>query len=103
MPKKKRLGSDPLSWVQDTRTVGDESNQSKHSLQSIPNNSIRQKKTTQEGLKEGWMRATFIVRENHLEKVKALAYWDRKQLKEVIDEALTSYLKGKKTKPIKKR
>ena len=102
MPNKKRLGSDPLSWVQDTRSDGDKSDKSKHGLQSIPSNSDKQKKTTQEGLKEGWTRATFIVRQSHLEKVKAVAYWDRKQLKEVIDEALTSYLKGKKIKPIKR-
>ena len=102
MSKKKSLGSDPLSWVKDTRPDGGESKQGKHSLQSIPSNSDKQKKTTQEGLKEGWIRATFIVRQSHLEKVKSVAYWDRKQLKEVIDEALTAYLKGKKVKPIKR-
>jgi len=32
---------------------------------------------------------------NHLEKLKALAYWERKTIKEVVDEALGSYLKGK--------
>jgi hypothetical protein len=30
-----------------------------------------------------------------LEELKALAYWERKTIKEVIDEALGSYLKGK--------
>ena len=53
-------------------------------------------KTTQKGLKNGWTRATFILRKNYLEKIKVSAYWERKKIKEVIDEALRLYLKGKK-------
>jgi uncharacterized protein YnzC (UPF0291/DUF896 family) len=56
--------------------------------------------TSQKGLKDGWTRDTFILRREYLEKIKALAYWERISIKEVIDEALGSYLKGKKTKPI---
>ena len=56
-------------------------------------------KSSDRGLKEGWTRATFILKSDYLEKIKALAYWDRKQVKEVIDEALGLYLKGKKIKP----
>ena len=57
-----------------------------------------QTKSSQEGLKDGWTRATFILREDHLGKIKALAYWKRKNIKEVIDEILEEYLKGKKIK-----
>jgi hypothetical protein len=56
-------------------------------------------KTSQEGLKDGWTRATFILRKDHLEKIKAFAYWKRKNIKEVIDEALQTFLKGKRIKP----
>jgi len=52
-------------------------------------------KTTQQGLQDGWTRATFILRKRHLEELKTLAYWERKTIKEVIDEALDSYLKRK--------
>jgi len=52
-------------------------------------------KTTQQGLQDGWTRATFILRRCHLEELKALAYWERRTIKEVIDEALDSYLKRK--------
>ncbi len=52
-------------------------------------------RSTQQGLQDGWTRATFILRRHHLEKLKALAYWERRTIKEVIDEALGSYLKGK--------
>ena len=58
--------------------------------------------TSEKGLQEGWTRNTFILRRDYLEKIKALAYWERKKVKEVVDEALGSYLKGKKIRPIKK-
>ncbi len=56
-------------------------------------------KTSQKGLKKGWTRATFILRSDYLMKIKALAYWERKKVKEVVDQALEFYLKGKRIKP----
>ncbi len=41
-------------------------------------------KSSQEGTKENETRATFIVGEELLDKLKAIAYWDRKLIKEVI-------------------
>jgi hypothetical protein len=45
-------------------------------------------KSSQEGTKENETRATFIVNEDLLEKLKAIAYWDRVLIKEVINTAL---------------
>jgi hypothetical protein len=42
--------------------------------------------------------ATFVLRKNYLSKLKAVSYWDRKKIKDVIDEALGNYLKGKRIK-----
>jgi hypothetical protein len=44
------------------------------------------------GLKSDETRATFIVREDLLEKLKAVAYWERLNIKEVINEALDRYV-----------
>jgi hypothetical protein len=55
----------------------------------------------EKGLQDGWTRATFILRKEYLKKLKAVSYWDRKKMKEVIDEALGSYLRGKRSKPIR--
>lgn len=52
--------------------------------------------TLQKGLKDGWTRATFILRKDYLEKLKSISYWQRRKLKEVIDEALGSYLEGRR-------
>jgi hypothetical protein len=49
-------------------------------------------KSSQEGTKENETRATFIVKESLLEKVKAVAYWDRILMKDVINTALEEYL-----------
>ena len=54
----------------------------------------------EKGLQEGWTRATFVLKKDYLEKLKAVSYWDRKKMKEVIDEALGAYLKGKRVKPV---
>jgi len=59
-------------------------------------------KSSQAGLQHGWTRATFIVQTELLEKVKALAYWERRSIKEVIDEALEFYLKDKDIVPIER-
>ena len=45
-------------------------------------------KSSQEGTKENETRATFIVKEDLLEKLKAIAYWDRVLIKDVINRAL---------------
>ena len=55
----------------------------------------------EKGLQHGWTRATFVLRKDYLSKLKAVSYWDRKKIKEVIDEALGDYLRGKKVKPMK--
>ncbi len=53
--------------------------------------------TSSKGLPEGWTRATFIVRQDLVNKVKRAAYWDRRQIKDLVTEALDSYLIDKKT------
>lgn len=55
-------------------------------------------KSSQDGLQDGWTRATFILRKDYLERIKASAYWKRKSIKEVMDEAMEAYLKGKRIK-----
>jgi hypothetical protein len=35
------------------------------------------------------------LRKEYLEKIKALAYWKRKTIKDVVDEALGAYLRSK--------
>ncbi len=62
-----------------------------------------QTKTSYDGLREGWTRATFILREDYLEKIKSLAYWKRRNIKEVMDEVLEKYLKGRKIKSRRKK
>jgi hypothetical protein len=66
--------------------------QSKQGLQRIPG-----KPTPQAGLPDGWTRATFIVREANLEQLKALAYYHRRPLKDILEEALAKYLKREKS------
>jgi len=45
-------------------------------------------KSSQQDTKENETRATFIVNEELLEKLKAIAYWDRALIKDVVNTAL---------------
>lgn len=54
----------------------------------------------EKGLQDGWTRATFVLRKDYLSELKAVSYRERKKMKEVIDEALGFYLKGKRIKPL---
>ena len=65
-------------------------------------------KSSQEGIRDGYTRATFIVNEALLDKFKAIAYWDRALIKNMINTALEDYVtRYEKTngsiKPIPKR
>lgn len=51
-------------------------------------------KTSQSGLREGLTRATFILREDTLTRLKDRAYDDRKKLKDIVTEALDYYLEN---------
>lgn len=56
--------------------------------------------STNEGLPAGWTRCTFIVRTEHLEKIKALSFWSKTPMKAIFDKALDAFLAPKKIKPI---
>lgn len=101
--KKPRMGKDPLAWIQSSQEAETQADsklelQSKSSLQSNQSKQekpsaepLKIKKTTQAGLMDGWTRATFIVQEDQLETLKALAYFQRRNIKEVMAEALSSF------------
>lgn len=64
-------------------------------------------KSTQEGTKEGESRATFILKDELVDKAKAIAYWERIMIKDVInlalEEAIAKYeKKNGSIKPIPK-
>jgi len=50
------------------------------------------KSQSQKGTKEGETRATIIINEEMLDKIKALAYWDRTTIKEIITTAIEESL-----------
>jgi hypothetical protein len=49
--------------------------------------------SVQKGLKPGETRATFILKEEALEKIKAIAYWDRQNIKDIVQIAIEAYIK----------
>jgi len=108
MTKKPRLGHDPfkeepLSFIRDTRKEGPGKTRNTGDIGNTENTRIKARPAKHRGRPNGsgakgpdkWKRATFIVRRDHLEKIKALAYWERVTATELLDRALETYLKGK--------
>jgi hypothetical protein len=50
-----------------------------------------------------WIRTTVMIREANHSKIKSITYWEKKGIKEVVDEALKLYLKGIRVKPLPKK
>jgi CheY-like chemotaxis protein len=51
--------------------------------------------TSGTGQTEDWTRTTFIIRKENLERIRALAYWERRQLKDTLDRILNLHFKDK--------
>ncbi len=50
-----------------------------------------------EGLKDGMTRATFLVKEDVLKKIKDIAHLENRFIKDVINEALSDMIKKQET------
>lgn len=94
---KKRLGTIPkgLEWI---------SQQSEHTTKSMP--AFKQQSMPEEtpwaqrGLAQDLTRATFIIKQEHLEKIKAYAYWERLQIKDVLEQMCDQFFDSKKVRSI---
>ena len=82
-----RIKNNPLNWI-------DKEPEEEKQKPIRPQQNVRREYSSQEGLKENWTRATFIVREDILEKFKDYAYTERLTHKELIN-ILEDYLKDK--------
>jgi hypothetical protein len=91
-------GLEPSKPIQDIRTRDSELSP-KPVAASIRRQSINSGDTARAGLQPGWIRGTFILKEENLRKLKSLAHWERKGIKDILDEALTIFLKDKKIGP----
>jgi hypothetical protein len=65
--------------------------------------SVDRKAKGPQKMQEKWIRTTVMIREMNHGKIKAITYWEKKGIKEVVDEALKLYLKGRKVKPLPKK
>lgn len=100
---KKRLGAIPkgLQWISDqpeqniVLPVQQTQPEKKEETLEVP--------AAKRGLQEELIRATFILQQSYLEKIKAYAYWERLQIKEVFDLMCQDFFKNKKVRSIPKR
>ena len=112
MSNKDRLGKNPLfrdalspapatapvAVVEENVKVDSKPDlQSKQSLPSKPDKPS--KPSSKAGLQEGWTRGAFIMREKTLETIRDYAYWERRDIKDVVEEVFSSFFKGRDVQP----
>ena len=89
-------------------TPMNDSNQSHPLAQDAIVNAIKKAKANQKpstsklGVSPGWRKATFIVREEHFQKMKDLAHWERIPVKDLLDQLLERFLANRKIEPTPK-
>lgn len=59
--------------------------------------------TSKLNLPPGWTRITVTMREEHLRKLKDLAWWGRGTQKDVLEEILDKFFSTRKIPPIPKK
>ena len=52
------------------------------------------KKKTEE-IDSGWTRTTIVIREEHLEKLKILSWWEKTSVKDLFDDMIKKYLSSR--------
>jgi hypothetical protein len=57
---------------------------------------------TPEENEEKIQRTTLMLNRQTYKTIKAIAYWERKQIKDIIEEAITTYLNSKDAKELEK-
>ena len=68
----------------------------KKNLPDSTNPSANHVPSTKVRLESGWTRATFIIREEHLEKIKTLAFMGKIPIKDLVDRVFKSFFSSKK-------
>ena len=69
-----------------------------------PTHSNQEKEAKKEKFspRSGYKRKTFIIREDLIEMILALAYYDRKKITEKVEEALETYINSEEKEKLKK-
>ena len=63
-------------------------------MQDKPTPKRRPLNSSQEGLKGTETRATFILKEEYIEVIKAKAYWERINIKDIVNDIFEAYVNG---------
>jgi hypothetical protein len=89
MNRKEKLAAGIDALINGTTTTG----QPRRSKAGRKRTNYRRAETTSElGTKEGETRFSGIISKELLEKIKAIAYWERTSIKDILQEGLEAYV-----------
>lgn len=66
----------------------------KTSFDNLLGGGKKEQSASMPSLKYKETKATFVVRNDHLDKLKAIAFFERKMIKDVLCDALSNYIDG---------
>lgn len=91
---KKRLGNVPkgLEWIHQ----GNDDAATLNAAVKIENEPLEGAYKTETDV----TRATFIMSKNYIDKIKAYAYWERIQIKDVMEQMCEEFFAGRKIRSI---
>jgi len=102
MSKKPRLGANVLGskTTGSLKWIGD-----KKEKVSVPrtNNGSPTSEKAKVGLQPGWTRRTYLVREDFVDQIESLAFVERKKIKDIVNDALGSYLSRQQVEVVAKK
>lgn len=80
-------------------TTQSDNNMKTKNPKEIPHQISLSEDTLKKGLPSGWTRTTMVIRENFLERLKDVAYWERANVKDLFDEILEKFISSREIKP----
>lgn len=80
-------------------TTESENHMKTKASKEVPHQINLSEDTLKKGLPSGWTRTTMVIREDFLEKLKDVAYWERANVKDLFDEILEKFFSSRDTKP----
>lgn len=101
--KNNRLGNDPLSWIgkEPVKTTTETSAKEKTDKISIPSTKEAAPKEPKNATKDGkvYVKKTADIREDLIEKIHDVAYWDRIKIRDAWERVIEFYFEQNKVKP----
>jgi len=98
--EKSKKSRDPSSQQEKNKGLSEASLDANHILSTLKDKAKKSQKlpVPQTGVPKGWRKATFLIRDEHHEKLKEISHWERIHIKDILAEVLERFFSSVKAK-----